>query len=125
MNSSIKVEGLAELKKSIKLLGKLPQSCVTAAARSGASLALKYARSEAPELSGDLKSGIILKGEKKTKQGKKMYQVTMDPSMNDTFVKMSKDGKTRWYYPASQEYGFTVRGKYTPGFNYMKKSIED
>ena len=36
----------------------------------------------------------------------------MDEKMNDTFVKMIKNGK-RYYYPASQEYGFRIAKRRT------------
>ena len=119
------VVGMPQLEKTIKKLGKLPQKCVTVAARKGAKIAQKSAKSNAPSDTGSLKKGIILKGEKSKKKGKKVYQTVMDPAKNDIFVKTSKTGK-RAYYPASQEYGFqTSNGRYVPGFNFMKKSIED
>jgi hypothetical protein len=38
---------------------------------------------------------------------------------------MTKSGK-RYYYPASQEYGFRTRsGVYVPGFHYLKNALED
>lgn len=119
------IEGLKELERSIQNLGKLPQTCVTKAARSGASVAYKAAKAEAPVDKGDLKQGIIMKAEKRNKPGKKVYDVMMDPAKNNIFVKMSKNGK-RAYYPASQEYGFFARnGRYIPGYRYLKKSIVD
>ena len=119
------VEGLKELEKTIRKLGKLPQKCVTKAAKKGAQIALKAAKQKAPFLTGALEEGIILKGEKTKKKGKKVYQVTMNPVMNDVFVKTTKDGK-RYYYPASQEYGFiTKNGGYVPGFHYLRDSLVD
>ena len=45
--------------------------------------------------------------------------------MNDVFVKTTKDGK-RYYYPASQEYGFITKdGGYVPGFHFLRDSIDD
>lgn len=134
-----KIEGMEELQKSIRKLEKLPQKCVTKAARSGASIALKAAKKYAPVETGNLKKGIVLKGEKITKKGKKVYDITMDSKMNDIFQKTTKTGLRRrvlkrkvsmakggYYYPASQEFGFqAVNGKYIPGFNYLKKSIEE
>lgn len=120
-----KIEGMEELEKTIRKLGKLPQKCVTKAAKKGAQIALKAAKQKAPFLSGDLEEGIILKGEKTRRKGKKVYQVTMNPAMNDVFVKTTKDGK-RYYYPASQEYGFiTKNGGYVPGFHYLRDSLVD
>lgn len=120
-----KIEGMEELEKTIRKLGKLPQKCVTKAAKKGAQIALKAAKQKAPFLTGALEEGIILKGEKTRRKGKKVYQVTMNPAMNDVFVKTTKDGK-RYYYPASQEYGFiTKNGGYVPGFHYLRDSLVD
>jgi HK97 gp10 family phage protein len=120
------IEGMKELQRAIKRLGKVPQKTVTKAARAGANIALKAARAKAPVDTGDLRKDIILKGERRTKAGKKVYDVMMDPQKNHLFVKMSADGKKRYYYPASQEYGFmTVDGGYIPGYRFLRKSIED
>jgi len=120
-----KIEGMEELEKTIRKLGKLPQKCVTKAAKKGAQIALKAAKQKAPFLTGALEEGIILKGEKTRRKGKKVYQVTMNPAMNDIFVKTTKDGK-RYYYPASMEYGFITRdGGYSPGFHYLRDSLVD
>lgn len=120
-----RIEGMEELERAIAGLGKVPQNAVTKAARSGANIALKAARAKSPIDTGNLKKGIILKGERRSVPGKKVYDVEIDPAMNDVFVKVSKAGK-RSYYPASQEYGFFARdGSYIPGFHYLKNSIED
>ena len=119
------IQGMKELEKAIKQMGKVPQKVGTKAARAGASIALKAAKNNAPVDSGELKRGIILKGERRVKIGKKMYDVMMDPAKNDIFVKMSAEGK-RSYYPASQEYGYmTADGGYVPGFRYLRKSITE
>ena len=119
------IEGMKELERTIRKLGKLPQKCVTKAAKKGAQIALKAAKQKAPFLTGALEEGIILKAEKTKKKGKKVYQVTMNPAMNDIFVKTTKDGK-RYYYPASMEYGFITRdGGYSPGFHYLRDSLVD
>ena len=120
-----KIEGMKELERTIRELGKLPQKCVTPAAKKGARIALKAAKAKAPFLTGALEEGIILKGEKTRRKGKKVYQVTMNPAMNDIFVKTTKDGK-RYYYPASMEYGFITRdGGYSPGFHYLRDALVD
>lgn len=125
MRRQFEIEGMKELEKTIKQLGKLPQRCVTKAAKKGATIALKAAKAKAPYLTGALEEGIILKGEKSKVKGKKVYQVTMNPAMNDIFVKYTKDGK-RYYYPASQEYGFlTKNGGYVPGVHFLRDSIVD
>lgn len=123
MAITMKIEGMKELQKSVERLGKLPQKCVTKAAKKGANIAYKDAKGNAPVDEGNLKKGIKIKPEKKTKSGKKVYQVTIDPAMNDIFVKESKEGK-RSYYPASMEFGyFTRSGRYIPGYHYLKNSL--
>jgi hypothetical protein len=117
--------GMKELEKAFKRLGKVPQTVATKAARSGAKIAFKSAKSNAPVDQGDLKAGIIMKPERRVKVGKKVYDIMMDPAKNDIFVKISKAGK-RSYYPASQEYGFmTVDGGYIPGYRYLRKSLTE
>ncbi len=124
MAKKSEIEGLKELERTIKKLGQLPQKCVTKAARQGANVALRTARLNAPIDSGDLRKGIVLKGEKSRIRGRKVFQVTFDSKMNDVFVKESNDGK-RAYYPASQEFGFiTKSGRYVPGYRFMRHSIE-
>lgn len=123
--AQFKIEGMEELQKTINKLGKLPQKCVTIAARKGANIALKSAKQNAPVDSGNLRKGLVQKSEKTKTKAKKVYQVTFNAAMNDVFAKESKSGK-RGYYPASQEYGFFARnGRYIPGFHYMKKSLEE
>lgn len=118
------IKGMKELERMFKELGKVPQTVVTKSARAGASIAYKSAKANAPVEGGDLKKGLVLKRERRSKPGKAVYQVTFDPAMNDVFVKTSKSGK-RSYYPASQEYGFLARdGGYIPGYRFLKKSIE-
>ncbi|ALC92063.1 hypothetical protein AM500_21390 [Bacillus sp. FJAT-18017] len=119
------IKGMRELEKTLKTLERLPQKCVTKAARKGGTIALRAAKKNAPVDSGNLKKGLVLKGERAKIKGKKVYQVTLDKSMNDVFVKESSTGN-RSYYPASQEYGWMDQyGKYTPGFRYMRKSLDD
>ena len=94
------------------------------AARSAASYVLALARRNAPKKSGDLRRGIVLSpfAERSRYQGKAVYQVYLDEKMNDTFVKYAKSGK-RYYYPASQEYGFRTKTrageKHVPGKYFM------
>jgi HK97 gp10 family phage protein len=119
------IEGMAELERAIQRLGKVPTKIATKAARAGAKIALKDARANAPEDEGNLKKGIVMKAERSRKQGKKVFDVKLDPKMNDVFVKISETGE-RSYYPASQEYGFfTVNGRYIPGYRYLRKAIDN
>lgn len=120
------IEGMKELQKSMKRLGKVPQKCVTPAARKGMNIALRSARKNAPIDTGELKSGMKLVGEKSRVKANKVYQVVFDSSKNDIFQKKNKEGKVIGYYPASQEYGFFARnGRYIPGYHFMKRAMED
>lgn len=119
------IKGMKELERAFKRLGKVPQTVATQAARAGARIPFRAAKRNAPVDEGDLKSGIIMKRERRVKVGKAVYDIMMDPAMNDMFVKISKAGK-RAYYPASQEYGFlTVDGGYVPGYRFLRRSITD
>lgn len=125
MAKGFKIEGMKELERAFKELGKVPQSTATKSARAGTTIGFKAAKANAPVDSGDLKSGIIMKKERRTVQGKAVYDVMMDPAKNDIFAETSKDGE-RSYYPASQEYGFlTVDGGYVPGYRFFKRSIAE
>ncbi|MDN4069938.1 HK97 gp10 family phage protein [Paenibacillus vini] len=125
MARDVEIKGMKELERLIQLMGKVPQSVATKSAKAGATIALKAARRSAPEDKGDLKGGIILKPERRVVVGKKVYDVMMDPTKNDVFVKTSKEGK-RSYYPASQEYGFmTANGGFVPGFHFLRNSITE
>lgn len=117
--------GLRDLERSFRELGKVPQTVATQSARAGASVARRAAKANAPEDTGALKQAIIMKRERRSKRGKAVYDILIDPSKNDQFVKISKDGK-RSYYPASQEYGFfTVDGRYIPGYGYLRRAVDD
>lgn len=137
----VNIVGMKELQKNIKNLGNLPQKCVNKAAKSGANIPYKQAKIKAPFLSGALQKGIIIKGERKTVTGKKIYDVMMDPAMNDIFQKKHKAGSnnskvrsgekkvgenTSSYYPASQEFGYqTINGRYIPGEHFLRDAIVD
>lgn len=122
----VKIEGMKELERSFRKLGKVPQKCVTPAAKKGMNIALKSAKKNAPEDTGALKGGMKLIGEKSRVKAKKVYQVVFDRSKNDIFQKKNKEGKVIGYYPASQEYGFFAKnGRYIPGFHFMKRAMED
>lgn len=95
--------------------------------RASADALVALAKARAPIRSGDLREGIKRSPdeERTSNPDKVVYDVYMDEKMNDTFVKMSKAGK-RYYYPASQEYGFRIgRVKRKPGLYYMRTTAED
>lgn len=119
------VQGIRELQRMFQRLGKSPQRVANKAARAGAAIPRKAAKDNAPVDQGDLKKGIMMKKERRVKAGKAVYDIMMNPAMNNVFVKISAEGK-RSYYPASQEYGFmTKSGRYIPGFRYLLKALEN
>ena len=97
---------LANVRKEIVQIQSLVES-------SAGTLAVRI-RTTAPKKSGDLIAGIIPSPweENSKYPGKIVRQVYMDAGMNDTFVKMSRSGK-RYYYPASQEFGFDIARRTT------------
>lgn len=97
---------LADVRKEIVQIQSLVQSA-------SGTLAVRI-RAKAPQKSGDLISGIIPSPweENSKYPGKIVRQVYMDAGMNDTFVKVTKNGK-RYYYPASQEFGFQIARRST------------
>lgn len=112
---SQKVEKLASLVEHPEI-----DSSALASAKKMASLAKNFA----PKRTGLLRSGIVVKPgrERTSAPGKIVYDVWMDPALNDKFVPPSKSGK-RYYYPASMEYGFRLRnGKKAAGHHYMRKA---
>lgn len=125
MAKKFEIEGMKELERAMKKLGKVPQTVATQAARAGAAIPFKAAKQNAPVDEGNLKAGIIMKKERRVKLGKAVYDVMMDPAKNDIFVKTTADG-TRYYYPASQEYGFmTVDGGYVPGYRFLRRAMTE
>lgn len=97
---------LDDVRKEISQIQGLVQTAV-------GTLAIRI-RTKAPRKSGDLISGIVPSPweENSKYPGKIVRQVYMDAGMNDTFVKVSKAGK-RYYYPASQEFGFRIARRTT------------
>lgn len=129
-----RVEGMEELQKSLKRLGKVPQKHVTSSARKAMSIALKQARATAPYDTGALKRGIIMVGEKAKEKGKKVYRIVFDRAMNDIFQKPVKNpgesgspnARSIAYYPVSQEYAYFARnGRYIPGFRFIHNALTD
>lgn len=85
-------------------------------------------RSRAPKASGDLRLGIVASPwqEQNAKPGKVVKEVYFAYTMNDVFVKFSRNG-TRYYYPASQEFGFWTENRVgahhrIPGKYFMRDS---
>ena len=119
-----KIEGMDEVIKMIKDAGELPQKCVNKAAKKGIQIAKKDAKGGGwVDQTGYLRKAIKEKAEKSKTKGKKVYDLWPDPSYNDVFVKVSKNGK-RSYYPASIEHGFKAKnGRYIPGFKFLHNAL--
>lgn len=125
MARGIDIRGINELKRMFSKLERVPQKVADKSAKAGGLIARKAAKSNAPVDTGNLKRGIISRKEKRVKAGKSVQDIMLSPKMNSVFVKESAAGK-RSYYPASQEYGFmTVSGRYIPGYNYLKNSLDE
>lgn len=125
-----------KLTKTLAKVEKVPQKAVTRAAGKGRTVVRRAIRSTAPMgETGNLKKGIVSRGEQSKVKGKKVYGLMFDPSMNDVFQKPIKNpgeagGKNaKGYYPASMEYGFLTRSKgggysYVPGYHFMRNAAE-
>jgi hypothetical protein len=119
------VTGFDELKKLIDQLGKVPQKVATRAANAGARIDLSATKADAPVYDGWLKASLKMVGERASKPGKKVYEITFDRAYNSKLVKTSKAGK-RSYYPVSQEFGWKYKnGGYHVGLQYMKNTAEE
>lgn len=104
----------------------------------GWALAVKTTiQAKAPKKSGDLRRGIVVSSrpEQSKKTGKTVWDIWFDAASNETFVKTTKSGK-RYYYPASQNYGFdipmrtTIPGappgrNHVPGIYFMQEGLSD
>lgn len=131
MAIKFKIEGMKELERSIKKLGQVPQKHITSSARKGMNVSLKDSRANAPYDTGQLKKGIVLKGERSRTKAKKVYRVVFDDKMNDVFQKPIQNpgsrggkGNATGYYPISQEYGyFAGDGNYIPGYRFISDSL--
>lgn len=121
-----KIEGMEQLERSIKKLGKVPQKHVTSSARKAMNISLKQSRATAPYDTGALSKGMKLKGERSRVKAKKVYQVVFDDKYNHIFQKPNKQGKITGYYPVSQEYGFFAKdGRYIPGYRFIHDSLAE
>ena len=119
------VTGFNELKQLIDQLGKVPQKVATRAASAGARIDLSATKADVPVYDGWLKASLKMVGERASKPGKKVYEITFDRAYNSKLVKTSKAGK-RSYYPVSQEFGWKYpHGGYHVGLQYMKNTAEE
>lgn len=136
MNMKFNFKEMVQFQKALNRVEKVPQRAVTKAAGKGATVVRKAVRGAVPVDTGQLKRGIIRKGERSRAKGKKVYDLMFDPAKNDIFQKSIKQpgvagGKSpHGYYPASMEYGFLTRSKggglsYVPGYHFMRDAAQD
>lgn len=125
------IEGFAELMRQLERVEKVPKSVVTKAAREGIKDPLKDAKTNAPELSGSLKNGIIKILEKSPRgKAKSVFRIVFDRVFNPIFQKpienpgMYGGENNTGYYPVSQEYGFKNADGYTPGLYFVRDALE-
>ena len=120
----MKIEGLPKLYKSMKKLGDVPQKHVTSSVKKSMNPILKQAKSDAPDLTGNLKKGMKLVGEKAKPKGRKVYRLVFDRAMNEIFQKKDRSGEVAGYYPVSQEYGYFTRdGRYIEGKKFIRNAF--
>lgn len=136
------IQGFAELLNMVNQLGQVPRRIVRSATRAGASLDLRAARAYAPigygyiarkgqyGETGALRSGIVLKEERTSSNGKAVFDIRMNNAKNDIFQKPIKQpGKyggenSKGYYPTSMEYGFKTAKGHWEGIHYLKNSAD-
>lgn len=129
------LQDLPRFYAALSRVEKVPQRAVTKAAGKGATVVRKAVRGALPVDTGDMKRGIVRKGERSRTKGKKVYDMMFDPAKNDIFQKPIKHpgvagGKSpHGYYPASMEYGFLTRSKggglsYVPGYHSMRDAAQ-
>lgn len=121
------VSGIGRVSFSVRYhdlaaLARMPEAELETPVRKSASGLAYRIRTNAPYRFGNLQRGIMVSptAERTAVPGKTVFDITFDAAMNDTFVKITKSGK-RYYYPASQEYGFRIgRTRRHPGLYYMR-----
>lgn len=125
---TIRVEGLRDLIRDIKKLENMPQKQITKGVRRGTNVILREARAIASKRrkTGKMAKKLTLKPERSRKRGKKVMQVTYQKVEKfPEAVKIAKDG-TRYYYPASQNFGFRTRnGGRVEGLHFLTGAMEN
>lgn len=122
-----RIDGLGEITLDIPLLelsdvSQVSETVMSPLVKASSETLADRIRANAPSRTGDLRRGIVVSpaAERSADPAKIVRDVYIDASMNDKFVKTTRDGK-RYYYPASQEYGFRkVTAGRVPGRYYMR-----
>jgi len=123
------INGIGQFSFSIRhhdlaALSRMSEAGIEGPVRQSATGLMYRIRTNAPYRYGTLQSGLIVApGREKTAvPGKVVNDIVFDRAMNDRFVKVTRSGK-RYYYPASQEYGFRIgRTRRQPGLYYMRNT---
>lgn len=112
---------------TLKRFFAIREDQIDEAVRTSATQFVSEVQKRAPFRSGKLRQGIVVSQtrEKKAAVGRIVWDVWMDPGMNDIFQRPLPNGKHA-YYPASMEYGFRLRnGKHANGRYFMRLSATD
>lgn len=118
------IKGAREFQQLLQKVEKVPAKAMTRVVKGAANVAKAKAKAEATVETGTMRKSIGIYAERR-RVGKKVYQLAFSKKMNDKLVKISLNGK-RSYYPASQEYGFKLRGGgRKPGKFFMKNAISN
>lgn len=132
---------LVKMYKTLDKVGKSPQKALNKGTSKAAAIVKRTVKGAAPEKTGALKSGIVTRNERSSRRGKKVRQTTFKEGsgLERVLGKNSHPGKfggrpggkdgDRYYYPASQEYGWLTGDgnggtKYIPGKRYMLRGAE-
>jgi hypothetical protein len=106
MRTTVKVEGLEGIVRNVQGFQKHLFSQFGEIVKEAADIVRDQAKANTAkfkEPTGATEKGIISVVTWDKNKSKAFAGVGMDPAMNDTFVKIGKNGK-RYYYPASLEY---------------------
>ena len=121
--SKIKVFGADELKRAMDLFGNEMKQAVDEAIKDTAESIKDNAQSRAPVKTGALKRGIIVKKFRARKDTLAVYDIGMDPSMNEIFrgtIKNPKGKRKDYYYPTVIEYGTP----HTPAQPFLRPALK-
>lgn len=134
-NITFDLQGTNDLIRDLRSL--LPSEKVSRFTLGWARIVKATIQAKAPKKSGDLRRGIVVspRPEQSKIPGKAVWDIWFDAAYNETFVKTTKSGK-RYYYPASQNYGFDVPKRTTvpgappgrnhvPGIYFMQEGLAD